>query len=263
MPVEPGFARSVERFSAGGAPDPSGRRDLALGRADSGRQARPGAGQLSNARVRAALDAAGVPWLALSPADLPAIKRDIDQVARACGATEDGQAAQRAFAASLAAAASARPQGERRPRVYLELDVAGAKAWTTGGDAFTSALVAAAGGDNVFANLRGWPQIGTEAIVAADPDVVLLAWPAAGPAGGSSQLGNVPAGRTGVMADAQSAARAFAARPGLLGLRAVRMGRIHRLDPALLGRPGPRAPAAVAAIAAVLSSPPAAALETP
>lgn len=181
-------------------------------------------------KLRGTLEAAGLPWVGLSPQDLSAVGRDLERVGTLCGRAEAGRKAARALATALAATAE-RIAGAAAPRVYLELDhAAGGKAWTPGVDTFAAAVLRAAGGRSAFDELRGWPQIGTEAIVAADPDVVLLAWP--------ERAGDAPA--------------QFAARPGLGALRAVREGRVYRVDAAIFGRPGPRVAAAVATLAALL-----------
>lgn len=181
-------------------------------------------------KLRGTLEAAGLPWVGLSPQDLSAVGRDLERVGTLCGRAAAGREAAQALATALAVTAE-RIAGAPAPRVYLELDhAAGGKAWTPGVDTFAAAVLRAAGARSAFDSLVGWPQIGTEAIVAADPDVVLLAWP--------GEAGDAPA--------------RFAARPGLGALRAVREGRVYRVDAAIFGRPGPRVAAAVATLAALL-----------
>ena len=189
------------------------------------------------ARLRGALDDAGIAWLGLSPARVDAIALDIARVGALCGAGERALKVRNAFVQQVAAVDRALvARGE--PRVYLELDHASGKGWTAGDDTFLGDLIRRAHGVNAFGDQRGWPQISSESILAADPDIVLLAWPgSAAPAGGS---------------EAERAIAAFAARPGLAALRAVRLGRVHRIDASLLGRPGPRVVEALRTLASLL-----------
>ena len=189
------------------------------------------------ARLRGALDDAGIAWLGLAPQRLDAIGHDIERIARLCGNEAQGDTLRAGFDAELAAIDRAL-QGRPAPRVYLELDHAAGKGWTIGDDTFVGDLLRRAHSVNVFGAERGWPQISSESILAADPDVVLLAWPAA------------PADQGAL--DPQTAAAAFAARPGLASMRAVQAGRVYRVDAAALGRPGPRVVHALRAIAALL-----------
>ncbi len=184
------------------------------------------------ARLRGALDDAGIAWLGLSPQRLASIASDIERIASLCGAGARGAAVRDAYLSDLAEVERALA-GRAAPRVYLELDHATGKGWTAGDDTFLGDLLRSAHGVNVFGGERGWPQVSSESILAADPDVVILAWPAAPD-------------------DAAAAAATFAARPGLASLRAVKTGRVHRIDAAMLGRPGPRVVQALRTIAALL-----------
>jgi iron complex transport system substrate-binding protein len=85
-----------------------------------------------------------------------------------------------------------------------------------GPDTFVSQLIAAAGGRNVLSEMTlRWPPVSLEEVVRRDPDVVLVG--------------------TAVPVDAAALGR----RPGWRGLRAVREGRVHAVDPDLVNRWGP------------------------
>lgn len=104
-----------------------------------------------------------------------------------------------------------RVQGRAGPRVYVEI-------WdqplqTAGAGTFIHDLVRRAGGRNLFADLRGWPQVAPEAVILRDPEVILLTYP----------------GR-----------RRLVVRPGWARVSAVRAGRVHEVDASLISRPGPR-----------------------
>src|SRR5690606_27601813 len=67
---------------------------------------------------------------------------------------------------------AAMTEGLPSPRVFIELD---ATPYSAGPDSYIGELVARAGGNNVLdASLGQYPQVDPEAIVAADPEVVVL-----------------------------------------------------------------------------------------
>lgn len=74
-------------------------------------------------------------------------------------------------------------------------------------------LVARAGGDNIFADLQGYPQVSGETIVARNPQVIFVLYPLRG---------------------------GIAQRPAWGGIDAVRARRVDSLPASLVSRPGPR-----------------------
>lgn len=102
-------------------------------------------------------------------------------------------------------------RGRRRVRVYVE--IWGEPLLAAGGGTFIDDLIRLAGGVNVFADLRGWPQVSEEAVVRRNPEAILLTHPHRGQ---------------------------VVARAGWAQVAAVRSGRVAVLDPALVSRPGPR-----------------------
>lgn len=204
-------------------------------------------------RLRTALDSAKVPWVGLAPQTIEAVASDLRRVATLCGESARGDVAARALLARVAAVDSALV-GVRRPRTYLELDeAAGGRTWTVGDDTFAAAVLRAAGAVNAFPTLTGWPQISHESILAADPDVVLLARPRAAPAAATpGALDDAGAAVDSAAREQAASSRAFAARPGHGALRAVIEKRVLRVDPAIFGRPGPRIADAVVHLARAL-----------
>ena len=106
-----------------------------------------------------------------------------------------------------------------RPIVYYELDATDpAKPYTPGPRTFYTALIEAAGGANIGAALSGeWVQIGLEALLSMDPDLILL---------GDAMWGVTP--------------ESVAQRPGWNALTAVKEGRVLPFDDNLIVRIGPR-----------------------
>lgn len=116
------------------------------------------------------------------------------------------------------------------PRVSVYYDVAWPPAITIGAGSYLDELIAIAGGRNVFGDLPApSPRVALEAIVARDPDVIVVPGDAA--AGASASPGE---------------------RPGWQAVGAVRRGAVRPVDAALLHRLGPRVGAAARALARAL-----------
>jgi iron complex transport system substrate-binding protein len=116
------------------------------------------------------------------------------------------------------------------PTVYFEID---ATPYSVGPTSFIGVLIAKAGGRNIVEPGMGeFPQLDPEFVVAADPQVIVLA--------------DAPYGES---------AETVAGRPGWSGLTAVVTERVVELDAEqvdALSRPGPRIGLAVSALARIL-----------
>lgn len=124
-------------------------------------------------------------------------------------------------------------------RVSVYYDVAWPPAITIGGGSYLDDLITIAGGRNVFGDLPApSPHVALEAIVARDPDVIL-----------------VPGD------DAIAVSAGPVDRPGWDAVGAVTRGDLRRVDASLLHRLGPRVGAAARALATALH--PGLAPETP
>ncbi len=120
------------------------------------------------------------------------------------------------------------PQPARNAkRVFLELY---GPLKTVGRDTYTNDLLELAGARNIAADAKGTVLFSAEWLVQADPDVILV---------------------VGTAADRT----ALAARPGMIGLRAVREGRVFALDRYWLVA-GPRMPQSVERIRKTISGSP-------
>jgi iron complex transport system substrate-binding protein len=105
-------------------------------------------------------------------------------------------------------------------KIFYELDGASdpAKPWTVGSSTFIDELITQAGGVNVASSAgAGYLQLSQEALVLADPDIILL--------------GDAAYGVT---------VESLATRPGWESLSAVVNGRVYTFDDNLVSRPGPR-----------------------
>ena len=107
------------------------------------------------------------------------------------------------------------PAGAPGPRVYHEVDNT---YYTAGPGSFIDDLYTTLGAQNIAESTgKAFPQLSAEAIIEADPEVIILADEFAG-----------------------ESADTVAARPGWDQISAVKNARVHLLDPNIVSRPGPR-----------------------
>lgn len=163
----------------------------------------------------AKLTSLGVKVAVLDPASVPGILRDVTVLGRATG---DEAAAARVDAKldKEIKAVEKAVAGKPKPTVFVELDPT---LYTVGPGSFMDGLVKAAGGINVVDGVvtTAYPQVSSEVVIKADPDVIILQ---------DQGFGGSKA--------------AVAARPGWDAITAVKDGRIiTSVNPNLLSNPGP------------------------
>lgn len=180
-----------------------------------------------------ALDAAHVPWLAFSPKHTADVAQAIAAVGHACGQAEKGAQLSTAFTKRIEDIEQ-RLQGITVPAVFYEMDAGiGGQPYTIGSATFGHEVLTRAQGRNVFGDeAREWFQVSPEAVLGADPDVVLL--------------GDADA------QDAPQSLETLRRRPAFALLRAVRTGQVFGLHTDLVARPGPRLALGVEEIARLL-----------
>jgi iron complex transport system substrate-binding protein len=172
------------------------------------------------------LDALGLPIVVIEPADLDEVFSGMLLIGTITDVSPQAQQAVCELQTRVDAVAEA-VAGASRPRVFFELSP---DLYTAGPGSYIDDLIARAGGENVAASAAEmWPQLSAEALVSANPDVILLA--------------DHEAGIT---------AEHVAARPGWQDMNAVARGRIVLLESDLVARPGPRVVDGLEAIAAAL-----------
>jgi iron complex transport system substrate-binding protein len=172
------------------------------------------------------LEALGIPAAVIEPADLDATLASIATIGRLAGVDAAATELVCALHARVDAVAAA-VAGAPRPRVFFELSP---DLYTAGEGTFVDDLIARAGGENVVGGSLGpWPQLSAEAVIAADPEVILLA---------DHEAGVTP--------------ESVAARPGWSVVSAVQNDRIVALETDLVVRPGPRVVDGLEAIARAL-----------
>ena len=104
---------------------------------------------------------------------------------------------------------------DQGPRVFHELD---ATLFTVGAGSFIGDLYELLKAQNIAAAVDSeFPQLTSEAVIAANPEVIILA---------DEDFGETP--------------ESVASRPGWSVISAVNEGRVHTVDPDIANRPGPR-----------------------
>lgn len=169
----------------------------------------------------------GVPVLYIGePPTLDAVFEHMLLVANATGDDERAAAVVGALRARVEAVRSRIADVATGPVVFYELSPS---LHTAGPNSFIGSLLTTLKGRNVATTRTPFPQLSNEALLAADPEVILLA------DAGSAKLDAAIVG----------------ARPGWAGISAVVNGRVHVLDGDIASRPGPRIVDALEVIARV------------
>jgi iron complex transport system substrate-binding protein len=167
-------------------------------------------------RIVTGLRARGLAQIVSAPRSLADVLADLERVGAALDVTARAAEVVAAMRAEIERLAASRPPVPAR--VYLEW-------WprpmfTPGHDCYSNEIIALAGGVNVFADRPGASvEIDAADLVAADPEVCFVSW-------------------CGVAEDKLDPDN-LVRREGLADLRAVRAGRVHKLDERYSGRPGP------------------------
>jgi iron complex transport system substrate-binding protein len=135
------------------------------------------------------------------------------QVKEAASLTADMRARINAITAKTSALAEA-----QRPRVFYI--IWNDPIWTTGADTFADALIQMAGGVNVAHELSGYADMSLEALIAANPQVVIAGV-------GMGEGGDLPL-------------RFMQTDDRLKDIEARQTGSIYGVNMDIIGRPGPR-----------------------
>lgn len=165
--------------------------------------------------IVSAMRQAGLTVLYLpSPADINGTYDDIELVGKATGHIDEADALVTSMADEVHAI-EADASGHERPTVYHEVDNT---YYSAGPGSFIADLYSVLGANNIADSTgEAYPQLSSEAIIAANPDVIILA---------DEDFGE----------DADT----VAARPGWTAIDAVKNGRIYGINPDIISRPGPR-----------------------
>jgi iron complex transport system substrate-binding protein len=173
------------------------------------------------------LNAAGIKVLNLkTPSDINGVYDQIELLGKVTGHSGDADALVTNMANQVHAIAS-QVIGKTAPTVYHEGDNT---YYSAGPGSFIDDLYKTLGARNIADSTgEAYPQLSSEAIIAANPDVIILADEAAG-----------------------ESAATVAARPGWSVIAAVKQHHVYAIDPNILSRAGPRIVDALRALEAAL-----------
>lgn len=174
-----------------------------------------------------ALEQLGIAVLFLdAPPTLEGVYEQIELLGDVIGNPDGAEALVAGMRSQVDDLISRLPEGEG-PRVFHELD---STLYTAGPGSFIADLYVVLGAQNIAAEAGSpFAQLSSEAIIEADPEVIILA---------DEGLGE--------------SAETVAARPGWDMISAVANGRVHGVDPDVVSRPGPRIVDALEDLAALL-----------
>jgi len=173
-----------------------------------------GARQRSSA---ATFEQAGLRVLLLNePDSVAGVLERVRQISRLTGHATEGEALVRSMQNRIDAIVRAVQGAPSQPKVYHELD---ANLFSAAPNSFVGDLYTLLNARNIVpVGPNPYPRLTNEAIVAANPDVIVLA--------DGTQPGSTP--------------DEVKRRPGWDVITAVRTGRIYVIDPNIVSRPGPR-----------------------
>ena len=167
--------------------------------------------------VCAQLDGLGVTMVVLQPKDINDIFRDIELVGEITGTKIEAEELIGEMERRIGAVA-AKTAGAQEPGVFYVIDASEpSKPWTAGSGSFVDALIGLAGGQNIAETAGQWGQFSLEALVSADPDLIIV---------------DVSHGEVFIPD--------FEVLPGWKEMSAVEGERIYLIDGDLTSRPGPR-----------------------
>ena len=188
---------------------------------------------ITSSEVIEQIEALAIPVLIVGSLDV----RGVSDSILLLGTTVGEQKTAQSLAAELLdriEAVVAAVAGVERPRTFYEVDASDpTRPFTIGPGFFVDDLVTMAGAENVFADADSpFPQVGLEAVIERDPEIIILA--------------DAPFGTT---------VESVKARAGWEGINAVANDRFMVVSPELsdqMSRPGPRIANALEAIAMFL-----------
>ena len=158
------------------------------------------------------LDSYGIKWYLSNPTSITAIEKEIIDLGELTGHQDEAAQVVAQMAEKLS---TANTEAEKTITVYYE--VWNAPFMSAGSSSFINDIISNAGGTNIFADLTdAYPMVSEEAIIAREPDVILL-----------------PKGNGVSAEDIKN-------RAGWDSIPAVKNERIYIIDDNLYSRPAPR-----------------------
>ena len=188
---------------------------------------------ITNPDVVTAIEKLKIPVVVVGSVNttVASIKSDITLVGTLLGANDEATALTTKLQSDWDTLVTKMAKVSTKPRVFWELDATDpSKPYTIGAGSFVNDLLVAAGGVNVFSDVQNpYPQVSVEQVVAAAPDIIILA---------DSLYGVTP--------------DMVAKRAGWDTIPAVKNNGVFAIDDNLVSRPGPRIVAGLQAVITIL-----------
>ncbi|WP_456432802.1 ABC transporter substrate-binding protein [Thermosulfuriphilus sp.] len=178
-------------------------------------------------RAVAALERRGIAVAVFNPRDIPGVLNTIERVGQLLGRHKEALKLISEMKGRIEALETRVSKTKSRPRVFFEVSYPTLLA--AGGKHIVSDLIRRAGGENVIKAPKKFLRTDIELILALDPDIYIV------------QKG--PMNRNPGQIEK---------RPYFSRLRAVREGRVYRVDEFIFSRPGPRIVEALEELARIL-----------
>ncbi|NWJ98662.1 MAG: cobalamin-binding protein [Chloroflexi bacterium] len=183
---------------------------------------------ITSKQLISSLEARGLTVLILNPSNLAGVLANIKLLAQVTNVPDKGNVVAADFQKKLDDVAAKIKGAKAQPRVFYELDPT---LFTIAPGSFVDDMLQKAGGQNIVTDATNpYPQLNQEAVIAKDPEVILL--------GDDSAGTDTP--------------EKIMARPGWSNISAIKNKRVYVLEASLVSRPGPRAALGVENIAKTL-----------
>jgi len=178
--------------------------------------------------LQSSLQALGIPVLNLAaPESVQGVYDQMELLGKATGHSGDAERVVGEMKEAVQGVQSRLGDAPEAPTVFHEIDT---EYFSAGSGTFIGDLYGMLGAANIAdATGEAYPQMSAEAIIQADPDVIVLA-----------------------DEDAGESAETVKARPGWGSVSAVKNGRVYVIDPDIVSRPGPRLVEALRTLAGYL-----------
>ena len=167
------------------------------------------------------LEKYGIQYYISTGESVDSVRREINDVGAVAGSPAKAAEAVKVIDDAIAQANKAFEAGGTEGEgetsdISVYYEVWNAPYMSVGGNTFISDVITTAGGKNIFADLADWPSVSEEAIIAGNPDVILI-----------------PASSGVTAAD-------VASRAGWSDISAVKNNKVFVVDDNLYSRPSPR-----------------------
>ena len=166
------------------------------------------------------LDSLGITYMVIDPKDIDGIFKDIELLGKVTGTEKEAEKLIKDMQKRISYV-TAQVEDVSRLKVFYIIDATDpSNPWTAGPGSLIDSLITMAGGENIAAKAQGaWVQFSLEAVVASDPEIIILP---------------VKHGT------AFTSPEALKEHPAWRETTAVKEGRIFTIDADLVDRSGPR-----------------------